>query len=128
MKIGELVTATKAVIMKMYLDQEDTRDWAVAFSGGKDSTAVMGLVVSVIESLPAEKRTRQIHGVMSDTIVENPLVQDHMTKQAKLINDYCERKQLPISVAQVHRPLEESYFVKVLGLGYPLPLNNGQGR
>lgn len=128
MKIAELVAATKAVIMKMYLDKNDTRPWAVAFSGGKDSTAVMGLIVSVIESLPKEKRTRQIHGVMSDTIVENPLVAIHMNEQARSITSYCEKHELPINVTQVHRELEESYFVKILGLGYPLPLNNGQGR
>lgn len=128
MNIKQLVAGTKSVILKMYLDETDKRDWAVAFSGGKDSTAVMGLVVSVIESLPKEKRTRKIHGVMSDTIIENPLVQAHMTKQARLINNYCEKQDLPISVTQVHRELKESYFVKVLGLGYPLPLNNGRGR
>lgn len=128
MKIAELVAATKAIIMKMYLDESDTRPWAVAFSGGKDSTAVFGLVVSVIESLPKEKRLRLIHGVMSDTIVENPLVAIHMNEQADLINRYCQKHELPISVTQVHRLIEESYFVKTLGLGYPLPQNNGQGR
>lgn len=128
MKIGELVLATKAVIMEMYLNKEDRRPWAIAYSGGKDSTAVMGLVVSVIESLPPNKRWRRIHGVMSNTIVENPLVHDHMNKQAQLINKYCKSKELPVSVTEVSRTLKESYFVKVLGLGYPLPLNNGQGR
>jgi DNA sulfur modification protein DndC len=128
MKIGELVTLTKTLIRKMYTDENDQRPWAIAFSGGKDSTAVMGLVVSVIESLPIEKRIRKIYGVMSDTIVENPLVKDHMNEQAKLINKYCEKKGLPVSVNPVHRELKESYFVKTLGLGYPLPLNNGKGR
>lgn len=128
MKIAELVAATKAVIMKMYLDESDKRPWALAFSGGKDSTAVMGLVVSVIESLPKEKRIRHINGVMSDTIVENPLVKVHMSEQASQISQYCHKHELPITVTQVHRPLEESYFVKTLGLGYPLPQSNGQGR
>lgn len=128
MKIAELVATTKAIIMKMYLDEEDKRDWAVAFSGGKDSTAAMGLVVSVVESLPLEKRWRKIHGGMSNTLVENPLVHDHMTNQASLINAYCENHNLPIRITEVHREVEQSYFVKVLGLGYFLPLNNGKGR
>jgi DNA sulfur modification protein DndC len=128
MKIGELVVLTKSLIKKMYLDESDLRPWAVAFSGGKDSTAVMGLVVAVIESLPPSQQTRKIYGVMSDTIVENPLVKDHMNEQCRLINKYCHSKNLPISVNAVHRELEESYFVKTLGLGYPLPLNNGKGR
>jgi DNA sulfur modification protein DndC len=88
----------------------------------------MGLVVAVIESLPPNKRTRAVHGVMSDTIVENPLVQAHMINQMNLINRYCEKRNLPISITLVKRPIQESYFVKILGLGYPLPLNNGKGR
>lgn len=128
MKIGELVTGTKALIMSMYLDETDTRPWCVAFSGGKDSTALMGLVVSVIEALPPDKRKREIYGVMSDTIVENPLVQIHMEQQAKLINAYCGEKRLPVSVTKVSRKTKESYFVKIMGLGYFLPMNNGKGR
>jgi DNA sulfur modification protein DndC len=128
MKIAELVAATKAVIMKMYLDEEDKRPWALSYSGGKDSTAAMGLVVSVIEALPPEKRWRKVFGAMADTIVETPLVKEHMETQARLINKYCEEKNLPVNVTIVKRPLRESYFVKTLGLGYFLPLNNGQGR
>jgi DNA sulfur modification protein DndC len=128
MKIGELVVLTKTLIRKMYLDESDQRPWAVAFSGGKDSTAVIGLVVSVIESLPTTQRKRKIYGVMSDTIIENPLVKEHMNEQARLINKYCVNNDLPINVNPVHRETKESYFVKTLGLGYPLPLNNGRGR
>jgi DNA sulfur modification protein DndC len=128
MNTGDLVLATKAIIMEMYLNQEDKRDWAVAFSGGKDSTAVMGLVVSVLESLPKEKRTRRIHAVMSDTEMENPLVQEHMHHQSNLINIYAKNKDIPINVTVVSRELKESYFVKVMGLGYPLPMSNGKAR
>lgn len=128
MKIGELIIGTKALIMSMYLDKKDERPWCVAFSGGKDSTALMGLVVSVIEALPPDKRKRKIYGVMSDTIVENPLVHDHMNQQAKLINEYCLKKELPVSVTKVFRKVQDSYFVKILGLGYFLPMNNGRGR
>jgi DNA sulfur modification protein DndC len=128
MKIAELVLTTKAVIQKMYLDDSDTRDWAVAYSGGKDSTAVMGLVVSVMESLPLEKRWRRVHAVMSDTEMENPLVKEHMHKQARLINEYASKKELPLDVTVVSRETRESYMVKVLGMGYPLPMNNGKAR
>lgn len=128
MKISELVAATKAVIMMMYLDEADQKPWAIAFSGGKDSTAAAGLVISVIEALPKERWTRRVYLTMSNTIVENPLVHAHMEDQANAINKYCEKHGLPVSVTVVQRELKESYFVKVLGLGYPLPLNNGRGR
>jgi DNA sulfur modification protein DndC len=128
MKIAELVLSTKAVIQKMYLDEEDTRDWALAYSGGKDSTAVLGLVVSVIESLPLEKRTRKVHAVMSDTEMENPLVKDHMHQQAEMVNIYATKHNLPVDVTIVSRETRESFMVKVLGMGYPLPMNNGKAR
>lgn len=128
MNIKEKVTLSKAVILKMYLDQKDTRDWAVAFSGGKDSTAVMALMVSVLESLPKEQRIRKVHAVMSDTVMENPLVHDHMKEQMDQINEYARKKELPISVTQVVRPLEQSFYYLTLGKGYPLPQNNGKAR
>lgn len=128
MDIKEKVTLSKAVILKMYLDETDTRDWAVAFSGGKDSTAVMALMVSVLESLPKEQRIRKVHAVMSDTVMENPLVHDHMKEQMDQINEYARKKDLPISVTQVVRPLEQSFYYLVLGKGYPLPQNNGKAR
>ena len=120
--------ATKAYIMKMYLNKNDKRSWAVAYSGGKDSTAVLGLLVSVMKSLPKDELKRKIYIVMSNTAMENPLVDEHMYEQATLIKKYVKENYLPIKIKVVQREIKESYFVKVLGLGYPLPLNNGGGR
>lgn len=122
------IEESKKVIKRMYLDKSDDRPWAVAYSGGKDSTAVAGLVVSVIESLPKEDRWRNVHFRMADTQMENPLVHEHMVEQHDLINKYAKEKDLPIDVKVVSRPVNDSYFVLTLGRGYPLPLNNGQGR
>lgn len=124
----EKIKQSKEVIRKMYLDKEDPRDWVVAYSGGKDSTCVAGLVVSVIESLKEEEKIRFVHLIMSDTQMENPLVHQHMVTQCELINKYAKEKNLPISCKIVTRPIEESYMYLVLGKGYPLPYNNGKGR
>src|SRR5690606_20725873 len=112
----------------MYLNEEDKRDWAVAWSGGKDSTVVMSLVVKMLEGLPEDQRKRRIHAVMSDTKVENPELGAYMSDQVMRLNAYAERKSLPIRAQIVSRPVEKSYFVLTLGRGYFLPLNNGQGR
>ncbi len=124
----EKALEAQAHLLKLYSDETDTRDWAVAWSGGKDSTCVMGILVNAIESLPKEKRTRKVHAVMSDTKVENPELASYMHDQVEKLNAYCKRKELPIEAQIVSRPVEKSYFVLTLGRGYFMPLNNGQGR
>lgn len=118
----------QAHVLKLYTDPSDERDWAVAWSGGKDSTATLGILVNAIEALPKEKRTRKVHAVMSDTKTENPELEVYMHDQVAKLNAYCKRKELPIEAHIVSRPIEQSYFVLTLGRGYFMPLNNGQGR
>ena len=115
-------------LLKLYLDEKDKRDWAVAWSGGKDSTTVMGILVSVLEALPPEKRWRKVHAVMSDTKIENPELAAYMHNQVTKLNEYAKRKGLPIEATIVSRPVEKSYFVLTLGRGYFMPQNNGRGR
>ena len=116
------------VLVKKYLDEEDARDWAVAWSGGKDSTVVMSLVVKMLELLPQEHRKRKIHAVMSDTKIENPELGAYMRDQVSSLNKYAKKQSLPIEAQIVSRPAEKSYFVLTLGRGYFLPQNNGAGR
>lgn len=122
------VMESQAHILRLYTDESDERDWAVAWSGGKDSTTALGLLVNALEMLPAEKRKRKVHAVMSDTKVENPELEAYMHDQVAKLNAYAKRKDLPIEATIVSRPVDKSYFVLTLGRGYFMPLNNGQGR
>jgi DNA sulfur modification protein DndC len=122
------LTEARAYLLELYLDEDDKRDWAVAWSGGKDSTATLGVLLSTLELLPAEKRWRKVHVVMSDTVVENPVLETYMHDQVSKLQAYVQRKDLPITVSIVKRKLEHSYFVLTLGRGYFMPQNNGRGR
>lgn len=122
------VVQTRMDILTRYTDENDKGEWVVAWSGGKDSTVVLGLVTEVIKALPPEQRKRKVHVIMSDTRVENPILATYMHDQVKKFNAYAERERLPMRAEIVHRPVEESYFVLTLGRGYFLPLNNGRGR
>lgn len=117
-----------AHLLRLYTDQEDDGDWAVAWSGGKDSTTVLGLVVEMLETLPPEKRTKKVYAVMSDTQMENPILENYMHKQSDLLNKYAERKGLPLQSDIVKRKDEHSYFYLVLGRGYFMPQRIGRGR
>lgn len=71
---------------------------------------------------------RKIHFVMSDTMVENPNLDIYMRSQVDKLSEFVKEKGLPVTVNLVHRPIEQGYFFLILGRGYFLPLNNGQGR
>lgn len=124
----DLVNNAKDDLKTLYLDENDDRDWAVAWSGGKDSTCVMGLVVDMLEELEPDQRKRKIHAVMSDTMIENPNLEIYMLDQVEKLKDYVKKTDLPITVNLVQRELKHSYFYLILGRGYFLPQNNGRGR
>lgn len=124
----QLLFETKEDIKKMYLNEEDDKDWSVAWSGGKDSTTVTGLVIDVLNELLPEQRKRKIHFVMSDTAVENPVLESYMHDQVNKLRKYINENKLPCTVHLVQRELNESYFYLILGRGYFLPQNNGRGR
>lgn len=128
MEFETKVEKTMELIRERYLNKEDDREHAIAWSGGKDSTALLSLVINTLHEIPKEERTRTIQVVMSDTRVENPILESYMHSQVKLLKDYVKKWELPIKVNLVHRHVNDSYFVLTLGRGYFLPLNNGQGR
>src|SRR5690349_4471699 len=68
--VGGMRTAVDALIdetARLYL--EDDVPWVVGYSGGKDSTAVLQIVWLAVSSLPAEKRTKTVHVITTDTLV-----------------------------------------------------------
>lgn len=60
----------KETLRNLYLRAE--RPWLVGFSGGKDSTMVTTLIFDVVSKIPAERRTKLISVVCTDTRVEIP--------------------------------------------------------
>ena len=71
-KINNVINRLK----KEYL--ADSRPWVVTFSGGKDSTTVLQLVIEMILQLRKEnKDTKKVYIVSSDTGVEMPIIEDY---------------------------------------------------
>ena len=99
--------------------QHDNRPWMIGFSGGKDSTMLCCLVLQMLQRLPAEKRNKTVYIVSSDTMVENPIVQNYMHQMSKMINENC--GHLNVRAAIIHPKVEDTFWSKVIGLGYPTP-------
>lgn len=95
--------------------------WIVGFSGGKDSTLVAHLVIEHLLSLPPSRRTREVHVVSNDTLVESPLVINHIEKKQKEISAAASAFNLPITVVTTRPAVESSFWVNLIGRGYPSP-------
>lgn len=108
-----------ADIQKIYLS--DDRPWIVGYSGGKDSSCVVHLVFSALNDLPVEKRTKRIYIVSSDTLVETPLIKIQLEDNLKRIQLAGKKLNIPISTHLVHPKTKDTFWVNIIGKGYPSP-------
>ena len=108
-------------IQKVYLD--DKRPWILGFSGGKDSTCMIQLVWSALEKLPVSKLTKKIYIISSDTLVESPKIVETVTDSLERMEEAAKRSQLPIETNLVRPVLSDTFWVCMIGKGYPAPSN-----
>ena len=106
-------------IRKVYLN--DNRPWILGFSGGKDSTCMVQLVWRALSELSQEKLQKNIYIVSSDTLVESPQIVDRITGSLEKIDKAAKKSHIPISTNLLRPPISDTFWVRVLGLGYPAP-------
>lgn len=106
-------------IQDLYLS--DSTPWVVGYSGGKDSTAILQLVWLAISELPASKRVKQIHVISTDTLVENPVVAAWVTRSLEQMRMRAAEEELPIAPHRLTPDLMDSFWVNLIGRGYPAP-------
>ena len=106
-------------IQNLYV--EDQRPWVVGFSGGKDSTTVVQLIYFSLKTLPILKLEKPVYVVSSNTLVETPHVLDLLRATQDEINSAATRDSLPIEAHTVTPLVEQSFWVNLLGKGYPAP-------
>ncbi|WP_420616405.1 DNA phosphorothioation system sulfurtransferase DndC [Candidatus Palauibacter sp.] len=117
------IEAVKDVIRSEY--QETHRyPWLVAYSGGKDSTLLLQLVWEVIADLPPDARQRRVLVVGNDTLVESPLVIEHLRDSLKEIGSAAGEQGLPIETKITVPCIDQTFWVSVIGRGYIPPTRN----
>ena len=99
----------------------DVRPWLVGFSGGKDSTMLASLVVDAVLSVPAEERKKPVAILCTDTRVEIPAIADTVENTLDRINKFSQQNRLNIEVNLLKPPPEQSFWVNIIGRGYPPP-------
>ena len=95
--------------------------WVLGYSGGKDSTAALQLVWLAIAGLAPEERTRPVHVISTDTLVETPVIVNHVTGTLSLIDEAAAKQDMPFSTHLLSPTVEDSFWVNLLGKGYPAP-------
>lgn len=106
-------------IRQVYL--ADSYPWVIGFSGGKDSTATLQIIWYAIRGLPKEKRVKDIFVLSSDTLVETPIVVDHINKSLDSIASAAKKEGLPISAHKVTPEPQDTFWINLIGKGYPAP-------
>jgi DNA sulfur modification protein DndC len=91
----------------------------VAYSGGKDSSAVVKLVANALR-IPRRPR-KDIKFVYCDTGVENPVVSAFVLRTLKSLAREMEQVGFPKCVKILKPRLDQRFFVRVIGRGYPPP-------
>lgn len=117
--INSKVAQVKMDIINVYLT--DQRPWIIGYSGGKDSSTVVQLVLEAIQEIPPEKLTKKIYIVSSDTLVETPLVKFRLESNLKKIDEYGRKMNIPIYTQLVQPSFENTFWVNIIGRGYPTP-------
>lgn len=105
------------------------RPWIIGFSGGKDSTVLLTLVWRALEKIREEmpypfQLRRPVYVVCNDTMVENPIITEYVEDVLTQIEREARNQDLPIFVKKTIPQIESTYWVNVLGKGYPVPNNS----
>ncbi len=112
-------------ILDQYLYADETnRPWIIGFSGGKDSTVMLQLVWKAIEQVKILSGiTRPVYVVCNDTMVENPIITEYVYRVLDKIEIAARDQDMPIRVIKTLPRLEDSFWVNLIGKGYPAPNN-----
>ncbi len=114
-------------IIDQYLYADTTtRPWIIGVSGGKDSTVLLTLVWLALrkikESIPTPFQLRRsVYVVCNDTLVENPIISTYVDTVLQKIEEAAREQDMPILVRKTIPRLEDTFWVNVIGKGYPVP-------
>lgn len=101
--------------------QRNDMPWYLGYSGGKDSSAVLKLTFQAL--LKLRRPSKPISVLYCDTGVEIPILRAFVRLTFRRLARESRRAGLPLRFATVSPCLNDRFFVKVIGRGYPTPTN-----
>lgn len=107
-------------IREEYL-QPHAKPWVVGFSAGKDSTLLLHLVLDALLSTSPDARQRPVYVLSNDTLVESPIYQAWVDSAVERVREGAAALNLPMQVVKTHPNEDSTFWVNLLGRGYPAP-------
>ena len=95
--------------------------WVIGYSGGKDSTATLQVLWEALAELAPEARTKPIHVISSDTLVETPNIVDYIDSTLEKVEAAAKDAGIPIETQKVVPEISDTFWVNIIGRGYPAP-------
>jgi DNA sulfur modification protein DndC len=120
----EIIRYLESEIIDQFLIDDNNRPWIIGFSGGKDSTMLLQIVWNSLKKIePILRRQRKLYVICNDTLVENPKIADFIYRTLKNIEVAAVRDGIDLFVEQTQPRLEDTFWVNLIGRGYPAPNN-----
>lgn len=119
--LADLVSTAARDLRAEYKSTEMTFPWVIGFSGGKDSTMLLHLVFEALLSISPSDRKRKVYVACNDTQVESPMVAEHVRASLQAVEEGAEALGLPVSVHRTKPDQNQTFWVNLLGRGYPAP-------
>lgn len=116
-----LVQKSKELIREVYL--MNNLPWVVGYSGGKDSTATTQIIIETLIEMKrnGDKLNKHVYVISSNTLVENPMIINTISNTLNGINNLGKIMNLPISAHVVKPEFNDTFWVNIIGRGYPSP-------
>lgn len=102
--------------------ERSSAHWIVAFSGGKDSSAALKIFLAGYKR--ANVALRKATVIYCDTGVENPVLDSYVKQLLAEMELEFRRCNLPLTTLLLRAPLQDRFFVRIIGRGYPPPTNS----
>lgn len=82
---------------------------------------VAALILDAVLAVPTEKRNKEIAVLCTDTRVEIPAIVEMVEGTLARIQKFSDQNKLKIKTHLLRPPAEESFWVNIIGRGYPPP-------
>lgn len=112
--------AIRREIRDEYL-QPHSKSWVIGFSAGKDSTLLLHLVLEALLAVPPDCRVRPVYILSNDTLVESPVYQAWVDAAVERVCEGVSALNLPVRAVKTHPDEDSTFWVNLLGRGYPAP-------
>lgn len=109
----------KAVIEKRLREIHEktkTQNFIVAYSGGKDSTTILHLVLDF-----SQAHNISVSIIHVDTLVENPVIRSYCNSFLKKLDLWKKKEKRNVKIIFAYPKSDMTFWVNLIGKGYPMP-------